>query len=147
MKDSIDREKATGFWFCSILISVFTYLYSAYCVLFRVKGQLIHKLGCKGSVLVFKNLLRKLGGEISSIYHIRLFSLYYPSFLFRKTYHTVWDYGESWHVVVSKLLGFWISQPYLPNTEFVGGLHCKPAKPLPKVIKHAYYFPIGVFIS
>ncbi|XP_045389030.1 UDP-glucuronosyltransferase 2A3 [Lemur catta] len=23
-------------------------------------------------------------------------------------------------------------QPYLPNFEFVGGLHCKPAKPLPK---------------
>ncbi|XP_005392872.1 PREDICTED: UDP-glucuronosyltransferase 2B17-like isoform X3 [Chinchilla lanigera] len=25
-------------------------------------------------------------------------------------------------------------RPTLPNTEFVGGLHCKPAKPLPKVI-------------
>lgn len=24
-------------------------------------------------------------------------------------------------------------QPYQPNFEFVGGLHCKPAKPLPKV--------------
>lgn len=23
--------------------------------------------------------------------------------------------------------------PYLPNIKFVGGIHCKPAKPLPKV--------------
>lgn len=24
-------------------------------------------------------------------------------------------------------------RPFLPNFKFVGGLHCKPAKPLPKV--------------
>ncbi|XP_065770046.1 UDP-glucuronosyltransferase 2C1-like [Muntiacus reevesi] len=33
---------------------------------------------------------------------------------------------------------FWdfeFPQPYLPNTEFVGGLHCKPAKPLPKELE------------
>ncbi|XP_037385563.1 UDP-glucuronosyltransferase 2B31-like isoform X1 [Talpa occidentalis] len=27
---------------------------------------------------------------------------------------------------------FWYSHPLLPNFEFVGGYHCKPAKPLPK---------------
>ncbi|KAI4542870.1 hypothetical protein MG293_006996 [Ovis ammon polii] len=30
---------------------------------------------------------------------------------------------------------FEFPQPYLPNTEFVGGLHCKPAKPLPKELE------------
>lgn len=28
---------------------------------------------------------------------------------------------------------FEFPHPFLPNFEFVGGLHCKPAKPLPKV--------------
>lgn len=28
---------------------------------------------------------------------------------------------------------FEFPRPFLPNFKFIGGIHCKPAKPLPKV--------------
>ena len=41
--------------------------------------------------------------------------------------------AEMWLIRTS--WDFEFPHPFLPNFEFVGGLHCKPAKPLPKVIK------------
>ena len=62
MKDSTDREKATGFWFYSILKSVLTFHILTMCIL---QGKRPIDLTGIGSVLVFKNLLRKLGEDIS----------------------------------------------------------------------------------
>uniref|UniRef100_A0A452R884 UDP-glucuronosyltransferase n=1 Tax=Ursus americanus TaxID=9643 RepID=A0A452R884_URSAM len=40
--------------------------------------------------------------------------------------------AEMW--LIRTYWDFEFPYPYLPNFEFVGGLHCKPAKPLPKVL-------------
>nr|XP_017202998.1 UDP-glucuronosyltransferase 2A3 isoform X2 [Oryctolagus cuniculus] len=40
--------------------------------------------------------------------------------------------AEIW--LIQTYWDFEFPRPYLPNIEFVGGLHCKPAKPLPKVL-------------
>ena len=29
-------------------------------------------------------------------------------------------------------------RPFLPNFKFVGGIHCRPAKPLPQVLRYRY---------
>lgn len=45
--------------------------------------------------------------------------------------------AEMWLIRTS--WDFEFPHPSLPNFEYVGGLHCKPAKPLPKVFKRAYF--------
>ena len=66
------------------------------------------------------------------------------------TLHKIMGKAEMWLIRTS--WDFEFPHPYLPNFEFVGGLHCKPAKPLPKVIKCvsfclSQYLPPGMICS
>ncbi|XP_051472570.1 UDP-glucuronosyltransferase 2A2-like isoform X2 [Apus apus] len=70
------------------------------------------------------------------IYHIIIWGSwdqYYSDVLGRPTtLCETMGKAEIW--LIRTYWDFEFPRPFLPNFEFVGGLHCKPAKPLPKVL-------------
>nr|XP_005608793.1 UDP-glucuronosyltransferase 2A2 isoform X3 [Equus caballus] len=64
-------------------------------------------------------------------YDFQLWDQFYSEVLGRPTtLCEIMGKAEIW--LIRTYWDFEFPRPYLPNFEFVGGLHCKPAKPLPK---------------
>uniref|UniRef100_A0A8D0EJ22 UDP-glucuronosyltransferase n=1 Tax=Strix occidentalis caurina TaxID=311401 RepID=A0A8D0EJ22_STROC len=103
---------------------------------------------------------RGLTDQMSFVERLQNFLFYfYMDLFFLKFWRDEWDgyysnvLGKAaveWFFLLHRLSEIWLirtywdfefPRPFLPNFEFVGGLHCQPAKPLPKVFQ--LYSAIG----
>ncbi|XP_065770033.1 UDP-glucuronosyltransferase 2B4-like isoform X3 [Muntiacus reevesi] len=81
-----------------------------------------------------KNMLYTLYFDLLfPTYHEKKWNQFYSEALGRPTtLSETMGKAEMW--LIRTYWDFSFPRPQLPNVEFVGGLHCKPAKPLPKVL-------------
>ncbi|XP_030647794.1 UDP-glucuronosyltransferase 2A1-like isoform X3 [Chanos chanos] len=80
-----------------------------------------------------KNFLFYMSQDAMSLYMWRRFDKYYSDYLGRPTtFCEMMGKADIW--LIRTYWDFEYPRPFLPNFKYVGGIHCRPAKPLPKVL-------------
>uniref|UniRef100_A0A671LX39 UDP-glucuronosyltransferase 2A1-like n=1 Tax=Sinocyclocheilus anshuiensis TaxID=1608454 RepID=A0A671LX39_9TELE len=78
-----------------------------------------------------KNMLFYLSQDLLATIAWRKFDNYYTEYLGRPTsFCEMLGKADIW--LIRTYWDFEFPRPFLPNFKYVGGLHCTPAKPLPK---------------
>ncbi|XP_030647791.1 UDP-glucuronosyltransferase 2A3 isoform X8 [Chanos chanos] len=83
---------------------------------------------------IIQNFLFYMFQDVMAMYMWKRFDKYYSDYLGRPTsFCEMMGKADIW--LIRTYWDFEYPRPFLPNFKYVGGIHCRPAKPLPKDIE------------
>ncbi|XP_076867450.1 UDP-glucuronosyltransferase 2B20-like [Brachyhypopomus gauderio] len=115
------------------------YYYERLCGQMPAPPSYVPAVAAQGHLTDHMNFLERLENLLLYIGHTAMFKLQ-MMFIFDKHYTRIMGKPTTFCDTLGKadiwlIRSYWdfdYARPFLPNFKFVGGLHCKPAKPLPK---------------
>uniref|UniRef100_A0AAY5EYQ5 Uncharacterized protein n=1 Tax=Electrophorus electricus TaxID=8005 RepID=A0AAY5EYQ5_ELEEL len=118
----------------------FAYTFERLCGQMPAPPSYVPAVASQGHLTDHMNFIERLENMLLYIAHTAIISLQ-MTFVFDKHYTKIMGKPTTLCDTVGKadiwlIRSYWdfeYPRPFLPNFKFVGGLHCKPAKPLPKV--------------